>query len=133
MQISVLKGKIHRATVTAAELNYVGSITIDPTLMEAVGIYEYERVQVVNLANGSRIETYVIKGEPDSGVICLNGAAAHHFAPGDKIIIMAYALMTPDEYKYHAPQVILVDEKNRVVQKFDYESHGPLENMLGEN
>lgn len=133
MQISVLKGKIHRATVTAAELNYVGSITIDSTLMEAVGIYEYEKVQVVNLQNGSRIETYVIKGEADSGVICLNGAAAHHFLPDDKVIIMAYALMTPEEYENHLPQVILVDDNNRVIKKFDCEKHGSMEKMLGED
>ncbi len=131
MQISVLKGKIHRATVTAAELDYVGSITVDEKLMAGAGILEYEKVQVVNLATGSRIETYAIKGEADSGIICLNGAAAHHFSPGDKVIIMAYALMTPEEYQNHSPQVILVDENNRIERKFDYEIHGPFENMTG--
>ena len=90
MEIEMLKGKIHRATVTQAELDYVGSITVDEALLNAAGIREYQKVQVVNINNGNRIETYTIAGEKDSGVICLNGAAARHFSPNDLVIIMAY-------------------------------------------
>lgn len=91
MNISMLKGKIHRATVVQAELNYVGSITVDPVLMEAAGILEYEKVQIVDVENGSRFETYTIAGEENSGMICLNGAAARMVQVGDHIILMAYA------------------------------------------
>lgn len=97
MLLTMLKGKIHRAVVTQAELEYVGSITIDEQLMEAAGIQEYERVQVVDVDNGQRLETYAIAGERNSGVVCLNGAAARLVHPGDKVIIMAYALMRPEE------------------------------------
>ncbi|WP_288054074.1 aspartate 1-decarboxylase [Caloranaerobacter azorensis] len=97
MMINLFKSKIHRATVTEANLNYVGSITIDEALMEAAGIIENERVQVVNINNGARLETYVIKGERNSGVICLNGAAARLVQPGDKVIIMAYCWVDKDE------------------------------------
>ena len=93
MMLEMLKSKIHRATVTQAELNYVGSITIDERLMEAAGIYEYEKVQIADIDNGSRFETYVIAGEKGSGIICLNGAAARMVSTGDKIIIMSYASM----------------------------------------
>ena len=99
MLLNVLKGKIHRATVVQAELNYVGSITIDEELMESAGIVEYEKVQVVDVDNGNRLETYVIAGERGSGVICLNGAAARLVNMGDKVIIMSYAQMTPEEFK----------------------------------
>ncbi|NRZ33880.1 aspartate 1-decarboxylase [Clostridium beijerinckii] len=97
MILTMLKGKIHRATVTQAELNYVGSITIDKTLMEAAGILENEKVQIVDINNGARLETYVIPGKRESGVICLNGAAARLVQPGDKVIIIAYAQMNEDE------------------------------------
>ena len=99
MQINMLKSKIHRATVIQSELDYVGSITIDEELMEAAGIYEYEKVQIADVDNGNRFETYVIAGEKGSGMICLNGAAAHMVNLGDKVIIMSYAQMTPEEIK----------------------------------
>lgn len=129
MQIHVLKSKIHRATVVQAELNYVGSITIDEKLMEVAGIMEYEKVQIVDVDNGSRFETYVIAGEAGSGMICLNGAAARMVSTGDKIIIMCYAEMTPEEYKENKPKVVFVDEKNQVSRITTYEKHGLLEDM----
>ncbi len=129
MYINVLKSKIHRATVVQAELNYVGSITIDETLMEAAGILEYEKVQIVDIDNGSRFETYVIAGEKDSGMICLNGAAARMVQTGDKIIIMCYAQMTPEEHKENKPKVVFVDEKNCISRISNYEKHGLLENQ----
>lgn len=129
MQIHVLKSKIHRVTVVQAELNYVGSITIDEKLMEVAGIMEYEKVQIVDVDNGSRFETYVIAGEAGSGMICLNGAAARMVSTGDKIIIMCYAEMTPEEYKENKPKVVFVDEKNQVSRITTYEKHGLLEDM----
>ncbi len=125
MTISVLKSKIHRAVITQSELNYVGSITIDRTLMQAAGLYEYERVHVVNINSGSRIETYVIAGEADSGIICLNGAAARSGQKGDTIIIMSYADMTPAELNEHTPKVVIVDTNNRPAQILACEKHGP--------
>ena len=118
---TMLKGKIHRATVVQAELNYVGSITIDEKLMEAAGICEYEQVQIVDIDNGQRFETYVIAGEPGSGMICLNGAAARMVCVGDKIIIMCYAGMTPDEIKDNPPKVVFVDDKNNIKRVTRYE------------
>jgi len=109
MLIEVVKSKIHRASVTEANLNYIGSITIDEDLMDAANIIANEKVQVVNNNNGERIETYVIKGERGSGQICLNGAAAHKFEPGDIIIIMAYALLDFEEAKSFIPRVIFPD------------------------
>ncbi len=106
MLINILKSKIHRVTVTEANLDYIGSITIDENLMEAAGIFPGEQVAVVDNTNGARIETYVIKGKRNSGCICVNGAAAHLIKPGDTVIIMAYALMTPDEAKEFKPQII---------------------------
>ncbi len=129
MYINVLKSKIHRATVVQAELNYVGSITIDETLMDAAGILEYEKVQIVDIDNGNRFETYVIAGEKDSGMICLNGAAARMVQTGDKVIIMCYAQMTPEEHKENKPKVVFVDEKNRISRITNYERHGLLEDM----
>jgi len=111
----MLYSKIHRATVTDANLHYVGSITIDQKLMEEAGLLEGQKVDIVNINNGERFSTYVITGEPGSGEICLNGAAARKVAIGDKIIIIAYALMEIEEAKNYKPRVILVDEKNRVV------------------
>ncbi len=122
MEISMLKSKIHRAVITQAELNYVGSVTIDEELMEAAGLYEYERVHISNVNSGSRIETYVIAGERGSGVICLNGAAQK----GDHVIIMAYANMAPDEIKTHRPKVVFVGDKNKIIRVADYEKHGEL-------
>lgn len=129
MQQIMLKGKIHRATVKQAALDYVGSITIDEDLMEASGICEYEQVHIVDIDNGSRFITYVIAGERGSGLICLNGAAARCVQVGDKIIIMAYANMTPEEVKENPPKVVFVDEDNKVVRKTTYEKHGRLIDM----
>ena len=108
----MLKSKIHRAVVTQAELNYVGSITIDAELLEKAGILEYEKVQVADIETGARFETYTIAGTPGSGIICINGAAARLTSVGNKIIIMAYADMTPEEAKEFKPTVVFVDEKN---------------------
>lgn len=126
MTIQMLKGKIHRAVVVQAELNYVGSITVDPELMEAAGMLEYEKVQVVDVENGNRFETYTIEGERGSGMICLNGAAARMVQTGDHIIIMSYCDMTPEEAKSHKPKVVFVDEKNRIKRVTNYEKHGQL-------
>lgn len=106
MLIQVLKSKIHRVTVTEANLNYIGSITIDQDLIDAAGIIAGERVFIVDNNNGERLDTYVIAGEPGSGVICLNGAAARKVQPGDIVIIMAYAMMTPDEARDFKPSII---------------------------
>lgn len=129
MTIEMLKGKIHRAVVKQAELDYVGSITVDEDLMDAAGIIEYEKVQVVDVNNGNRFDTYVISGERGSGMICLNGAAARCVSVGDKVIIMAYAQMTPEEAKAHKPTVVFVDEDNKPVRVTEYERHGLLEDM----
>ena len=122
----MLKGKIHRAVVKQAELNYVGSITVDPELMKAAGILEYENVQIVDIENGNRFETYTIAGEPGSGMICLNGAAARQVLTGDHIIIMAYAQMTPEEAQEFRPQVVFVDEDNKIREIPTYEKHGEI-------
>ena len=114
MLISVLKSKIHRATVTDADIFYEGSITIDRDLMDKVGIVPGEKVHVANLTNGARIETYAMEGERGSGVICMNGGAALHAKKGHLVILMVYALMTPEEYKKHKPAIVLVDENNCV-------------------
>lgn len=106
MLLNILKSKIHRVTVTEANLEYIGSITIDENLMDASGIVAGERVQVVDNTNGARLETYVIPGKRGSGCICMNGAAAHMIHVGDTVIIMAYALMTPEEQKTFRPQIV---------------------------
>lgn len=126
MEIEMLKGKIHRATVTQAELDYVGSITVDEALLGAAGIREYQKVQVVNINNGNRIETYTIAGEKDSGVICLNGAAARHFSPNDLVIIMAYASYNEKDLENYSPKVVFVDDKNKIKKISSYEKHGTL-------
>ena len=126
MTIEMLKGKIHRATVIQAELDYVGSITVDEELLEAAGILEYEKVQIVDVNNGSRFETYTICGKRGSGMICLNGAAARCASVKDKVIIMSYADMTPEEAKVHRPSVVFVDEINRIDRVTNYEKHGQL-------
>ena len=113
----MLIGKIHRARVTDANLNYEGSITIDGTLLEAAGILPYEKVHVVDVNNGSRLETYTIAGERDSGTICLNGAAARLVQPGDTVIIIAYTLVTDEEARHIKPKLVYVDEMNRMVKK----------------
>ncbi len=126
MQITMLKSKIHRASVTQAEPDYIGSITVDEELLEAAGIYEYEKVQVADVDNGNRLETYTIAGKRGSGVICLNGAAAKLVNTGDKVIIMAYAEMTPEEIKNNPPNVVFVDESNKITRVSRYEKCGRL-------
>ena len=121
MILTMLKGKIHRAVVTQAELNYMGSITIDKTLMEAAGIIENEKVQIVDNNNGARLETYVIPGKRDSGIICLNGAAARLVQPGDQVIIIAYAQMEEEEAKAYKPKVVFVNEDNTIKEITNYE------------
>lgn len=129
MFIDVLKGKIHRATVTQAALDYVGSITVDEALLEAAGILEYQKVQIVDVNNGNRFETYTICGERNSGVICLNGAAARCVSTGDKVIIMAYGSCDLEEMKAHKPSVVFVDDENKIVRVTNYEKHGLLKDM----
>ena len=129
MTLEMLKGKIHSATVTQAELNYVGRITVDEELLEAAGILEYEKVQIVDVDNGSRFETYTICGQRGRGMICLNGAAARCVSMGNRIIIMAYAGLDAQEAKSLMPSVVFVDEQNRISGKTCYEKHGLLENM----
>lgn len=126
MNIEMLEGKIHRATVTEANLDYVGSITVDVSLLEKSGIREYQKVQVVDVNNGNRIETYTIAGEKDSGVICLNGAAARLFSTGDKVIIMAYASYREDELETYKPKVVFVDDDNKISKVSNYEKYGTL-------
>ena len=116
MLLTLCKAKIHRATVTEANPDYIGSITIATELMAAAGFVPYERVQIVNLHNSSRIETYVISGEAGSGVICMNGPAAYHAAPGNLIIIIAYAQMTPEEAQGWQPTVVFVDQQNAITR-----------------
>lgn len=126
MMLNMLKAKLHCATVTQANLKYMGSITIDADLMKAAGIYENERVQVVNNNNGARLETYVIPGEPGSGVICLNGSAARWAQPGDVVIIMAYAFMEENEAVQYKPRVVMLDGDNKVKKIRNYECHGEI-------
>lgn len=126
MEITLLKAKIHRAVVTQADLNYVGSITIDSGLLREAGILEYEKVEIADIDSGNRFETYAIAGEEGSGIICLNGAAARLVSVGDKVIIMAYATMTQKEALEHKPTVLFVDESNNIVRKARYEKHGLL-------
>ena len=126
MYITMLKSKIHRVTVTQSELNYVGSITIDKSLIDAAGLIEYEKVQVVDIDNGARFETYVIAGEQNSGCICLNGAAARCVQIGDKIIIMSYAQLSSDEVESHLPKVVFVNNKNEIEKISHYEKHGEI-------
>ncbi len=116
MLIEVFKSKIHRVRVTQADLNYIGSITIDEALMEAANIMEGEKLQIVNNNNGARLETYAIRGERDTGVICLNGAAARMVQVGDVVIIISYAYLTPEEAKTFRPIAVFPDENNRLVK-----------------
>lgn len=126
MILNMLKGKIHRATIRQAELDYAGSITIDKDLLDAANILEYETVQVVDVNNGARLETYTIAGERGSGMICLNGAAARLVQPGDTCIIMCYCQMTPEEAETHRPHVVFVDEENAIREVMRYEKHGDI-------
>lgn len=111
-----LFSKIHRATVTDANLNYVGSITLDETLMKAAKIKEWQKVDILDINNGERFQTYVIKGKPDSGCICLNGAAARKVQPGDKVIIVSYASLDPEELENYQPTIVMVDENNKITK-----------------
>ncbi|TAK79071.1 MAG: aspartate 1-decarboxylase [Dehalococcoidia bacterium] len=120
----MLHGKIHRATVTEADLHYVGSLTVDADLLRAADILQNEQVLVVNLANGARLETYAIEGPAGSGVICANGAAAHHIHPGDIVIIMAYHLVDDAEARSVRPRVVFVDQHNKITGKTDHEAPG---------
>ena len=117
MLLTLLKAKLHRATVTEANLNYTGSITIDKDIIDQAGIFIHEKVQIVNNNNGARFETYVIEGKSGSGVLCLNGAEARLVQPGDKVIIMAYAQMTPEEAQTHKPVVLLLGDNNQILEK----------------
>ncbi|PZT54492.1 MULTISPECIES: aspartate 1-decarboxylase [Paenibacillus] len=123
---TLMKSKIHRATVTEANLNYVGSITIDEDLMETSDLMENEKVQIVNNNNGARLETYVIPGPRGSGVICLNGAAARLVQPGDTVIIISYAMMSQEEANAHQPTVVFVDGQNKPVQTMKKEVHATI-------
>ncbi|MGM0522770.1 MAG: aspartate 1-decarboxylase [Bacillota bacterium] len=118
---TLMKGKLHRARVTEANLNYVGSITIDEALMEAIDLLPHEKVQIVNNNNGARLETYVIPGERDSGVICLNGAASRLVQPGDIVIIVSYALVSENELTTFTPKVALLNEDNTIKEMIDQE------------
>jgi aspartate 1-decarboxylase len=126
MFLTMFRSKIHRATVTEANLNYMGSITIDEALLEASGILPNEKVQVVNNNNGNRFETYVIRGPRNSGIVCLNGAAARLAQPGDVVIIIAYALLDYQEAQTFKPTVVMVDSKNRVTATKKTEAHGEI-------
>ncbi|WP_259545166.1 aspartate 1-decarboxylase [Heyndrickxia sp. FSL K6-6286] len=118
---TMMNGKIHRATVTEANLNYVGSITIDEDILDAVGMVANEKVQIVNNNNGARLETYIIPGKRGSGVICLNGAAARLVQVGDIVIIISYALIQEDKIKNHQPKIAILDENNHISQMISYE------------
>lgn len=126
MFITMYKGKIHRATVTEANLNYVGSVTIDKDLLEAANMLPGEKVAIVNNNNGARIETYIIEGERGTGIIGINGAAARLFHSGDIVIIIAYAMMTEDEGKVFKPDVVFVNGKNQIIEMADVEIHGDI-------
>lgn len=123
---TLLNGKIHRATVTDANLNYVGSVTIDTDLLDAAGIDIHEKVQIVNNNNGARLETYAIAGKAGSGEICLNGAAARLVQKGDIVIIMSFVLMDAKEVATHRPKVVLVDENNKITQVIHAEQAGEI-------
>ncbi len=128
MFVTMFKSKIHRATVTEANLNYVGSITVDQDLLDAAGILPGEKVQIVNNNNGARLETYTISGERGSGVVCLNGAAARLVQPGDTVIIIAYGMMTQDEARTFKPDVIFLNKENQIVEIAHEEKHGESKN-----
>ncbi|MFD0586940.1 aspartate 1-decarboxylase [Paenibacillus sp. GCM10027627] len=123
---TMMKSKLHRATVTEANLNYVGSITIDEDLMDAADLLENEKVQIVNNNNGARFETYVITGARGSGVICLNGAAARLVQPGDKVIIISYGMMTSEEAKTHKPIITILDDSNKPLKVLTEELHATI-------
>ena len=128
MRLKILKGKLHLATVTRADLHYHGSLTIDPVLMDAVGIHPYEAILVSNVATGLRAETYALPGTPGSGQIELNGAMARIGAVGDRVIVMAFADFTPAELEGHQPKVVVLDPRNQIVERIDYPPlHAPVD------
>ena len=131
MRLNVFKSKLHRATVTQADLDYEGSVTIDEGLMEAADIRDYEAVHIWNLTRGTRLQTYALRGPRGSGVICINGAAAHLMKPSDRVIIATFAEMEPAEAKAHVPTVVLVDRENRIVARDVAEIAGPLRRASG--
>ncbi len=130
MKLNVFKSKIHRATVTHADLDYEGSVTVDRELLEAANILPYEAVHIWNVTRGTRLITYALEGPAGSGAICVNGAAAHLNQPGDLVILATFADMTPAEAKVHVPTVVLVDEKNRITSRTHQEHPGPVLNSL---
>jgi aspartate 1-decarboxylase len=132
MKLHVFKSKIHRATVTHADLAYEGSVTIDSELMEAAEILPFEAVHVWNVSNGQRLLTYALPGEAASGVVCVNGAAAHHNQPGDTVILATFADMTPEQARRFVPRVVRVDERNRRVAD-DAEVPGPARRFSGDS
>lgn len=129
MKITMLKSKIHRARVTQADLNYVGSITIDSELLKKANMFEYEKVQIVDINNGNRFETYIIAGEPGSGIICLNGAAAKCVSVGDLVIIMSYTEIDSMDVTEFKPSVVFVGDNNEIVRVANYERHGLLKDQ----
>lgn len=126
MKLTLFKSKIHRATVTHADLDYEGSATIDASLMEAADILPHEMIHVWNVTSGTRLTTYVIEGPRDSGVLCINGAAAHLMKPGDLVILATFAEMTPEEARTHVPKVVRVDSDNRILPDTSLELPGPV-------
>jgi aspartate 1-decarboxylase len=133
MQLSILKSKLHLATVTRSDLNYHGSLTVDPLLMEAAGLLPYEAILVSNVATGDRATTYVIPGRPGEGQIELNGAMARLGAVGDRVIVMAFAQLGPDELTGHRPRVVALDSRNQIVERIEYpplSPDGPFAEML---
>jgi len=120
MLLTLLRAKIHRATVTDANLDYEGSVTVDTDLLKAAGILLYESVDIYDITNGARLRTYTIPGTPGSGTLCINGAAAHLVKKGDRVILAAYAQMTPEEARTHHPRVVLVDGENRILKVSDH-------------
>lgn len=130
MRRTFFKSKIHRATVTHADLDYEGSVTIDEDLMDAAGIWEYEAIHVWNITRGSRLETYAIRGQRGSGIVCINGAAAHLNKPGDLVILATFAELEESEARTHEPAVVLVDARNRIVSRDVAEIAGPARRVM---
>ena len=127
---TMLKSKIHRATVTTADLDYVGSVTVDQDLMDAADLLAGERVAIIDVTNGARLETYVIPGARGTGVVGINGAAAHLVAPGDLVILIAYATMDEDESRQYLPRVVFVDADNRIVHQGHDPAHAPAGDLI---
>lgn len=130
MLLTLCKSKLHRVTVTQAELHYEGSITIDAALLDAAGIVPFERVQVVNITNGARFETYAIAGPRRSGTVCVNGAAARLVHPGDLVIVITYAAFTPDEARTHQPVIVLVDADNAIRERITADQAGAAQYLV---